>query len=123
MAVISGKDGSVGSYAEITDWSLSLSSNNSSYASSDTAGWKKRVAGTKDVSGSMSGKWNGTAQVAAGDEISGLVLNLDATQSYTMDACIDTFNIEVDIDDGEIIGWSADFSIRGTTTLAPTGFA
>ena len=123
MATISGKDGSVGSYAEITSWSLNITSNNSAYASSDTAGYKKRVAGTKDVTGSMEGKWNGSMQVTPGDAITGLALNLDATQSYTLDAVVDSFSLEVDVDDGEVIGWSADFSVKGTTTAAPTGFA
>lgn len=123
MAVISGKNGSVGSYSEITGWSLNWTSNNPSYASSDTAGWKKRVAGMQDVTGSFEGKWDGSAEVAAGDEVSGLVLNLDASQSYTLDAVIDGVSFECNIDDGEIIGFSVDFSVRNTTSAAPTGFA
>ena len=123
MAAISGKDGSVGSYSEITAWSLSITSNNSSYASSDTAGYKKRVAGTKDVTGSFEGKWTGSAPVDVGDLVSGLVLNLDGSQSYTLDAVVEGFTMEVDLDDGEIIGWSADFACRNTTSSAPTGFA
>ena len=123
MAAISGKDGAVGSYAEVTGWSLNITSNNASYASTSTSGWKKRVQGTSDVTGSVEFKWSGAKLVDAGDIVSGLVLTIDSSDSYTLDAIIDTLNVEADLDDGDFISGSFDFSVTGTTTSAPTGFA
>ena len=123
MAAVSGSGGSVGSYSEVTGWSLNITTNNPSYASSDTSGWKKRVTGTSDVTGTVEFKWSGSAPVQAGASIAGLVLNIDGSDSYTLDAVVDTLNVEADLDDGDVISGSFDFSVAGTTTSAPTGWA
>lgn len=116
MATISGKDGSVNSFADITGWTLNVTSNNSAYASSSTGGWKKRVPGVKDWSGSFSGKYNGSVPVSEGEEVT-LTLGVDATDSYSGDAVIDQVNLQVDIDNGEVVGFTASFSGAGPLTV------
>jgi len=124
MAGISGKDGKVEigglQVAEITKWSFNTTSNNASWASSDTAGYKTRVVGSKDGSGSMEGKLDPDVGIPleVGDEPV-LTLRLDDTHYYTVYAVVDSFDLEVDIDDGDVVGWSADFSIRVLNSTTP----
>jgi len=111
MAVYSGTGGTVNSVTQITSWSFNPTSNNSAWGSSSTNGYKDRVVGVKDGSGSIEGKWDGTAPYTVGAEVSlSLVAN---TGSFTVPAVIDSFSVEVDVDDGEVVGWSAEFSING----------
>ncbi len=123
MATISGKDGKVkigsATLADITHWTLRTQATLSAYASSATAGFRKRVAGIKDGSGSLAGKLD------PGDPISDdfdegaavtLLLYIDPTHFYTVPALIESLQLEVDIDRGEVIGWRADFSTSGAWT-------
>ena len=115
MAVFSGVGGSVtggGSSAQITSWSFNPTSNNSSWGSSSTNGYKDRVAGVKDGSGSVEGKWDGSQAMVEGTEYT-LVLNTSGGTAFTVPCFIDSFSVEVDIDEGEVVGWSAEFSING----------
>ncbi len=123
MSVISGKDGKVmigaTTLADITFWTLATASNNPAYASSATSGHKKRVAGVKDASGSIQGKLDVADPVTddfdEGDAVT-LLLYIDATRFYSVPAIIDSINFEVDIDTGEVIGWTADYSADGAWT-------
>ena len=123
MPTISGKDGTVkiGStpVAEITAWSLSTTSNNPAYASSSTGGYKKRVAGVKDASGSIAFKLDPADPVTddfdEGDHVT-LLLHVDAARFYSVPAVIDSIHLEVDIDSGDIIGGRAEFSSNGAWT-------
>jgi hypothetical protein len=110
MAVISGKDGSANG-TQVTSWSFNPTSNNPAFATEDTNGWKDRVAGIKDGSGSVEGKWDAAASFTAGAEVT-MVLS-DGTNSYSFQAFIDTFSVEVNADDGEPVSWTADFSTSG----------
>jgi hypothetical protein len=120
---ISGKGGKaqIGStdISEITKWSFNPTSNNSAWASSDTSGYKKRVAGVKDGSGSIEGVFDEEDEIyltfEPGDSIT-LKLYIDASKYYSVPSLIDSFSIEVDLNDGEVVGWSADFSINGAWT-------
>ena len=129
MAAISGKDGSVettsgsgggdGAQAEITGWTFNTTSNNPSWASSTSPGFKKRVAGVKDGSGSISGKYNSANAIFDTLEVGvtvTLTLKVNATNFYAVPAIIDSFNIEVDMDNGDVVGWTADFSTNGEWT-------
>lgn len=120
MTAISGKNGKVDigatSLAEITSWTFNPTSNNAAWGSSDSAGYKKRVAGTKDGSGSVEGKLDTADEVYdtldVGDSVT-LKLYINATLFYSVPSLIDSFSIEIDIDDGDVVGWSADFSTNG----------
>jgi hypothetical protein len=104
MAVISGKDGKVmigaATVADITYWTFATSAQNPAYASSATAGHRKRVGGVKDGGGLIRGK-------------------LDLADAVTEDlneALIDRLRFEVDIDSGDVVGWEAEFSTNGAWT-------
>lgn len=123
MAAISGKDGRIlvagTGVAHCTKWSFNPKSNNPAWASCDTNGFKTRVGGVKDGSGSMEGKFD-TAHpfydaMDVGTEITAL-LYINATMFYSIPAIIDDYSIEVDMNEGEVVGWSANFSTRGAWT-------
>lgn len=126
MAAISGKNGSVettsgsgggdGAQAEITGWTFNTTSNNPSWASSTNPGYKKRVAGVKDATGTINGKYNAANAIfdtLAPGVTATLTLKLDSGNYYTVPAIIDDFNLEVDMDNGDVVGWTANFSSNG----------
>lgn len=123
MATISGKDGKVkiGSttLADITHWTLRTTALLSAYGSSATAGFRRRVAGIKDGSGTLDGKLDPADPISddfdEGASVT-LLLYLDATRFYTVPAIIESFRLEVDIDRGEVLGWHAEFSTQGAWT-------
>ena len=121
MAVISGKDGTVSfggsAVADCTSWSITTTSNNPAYGSCDTGGWKKRVAGIKDSSGTFTAKYNGAIAMAAGDTGSG-VFTVDGTATYTVPIIIDQVQLEVDMDDGDVVGYSVDWSGDGAVVIS-----
>lgn len=119
----SGKDGKVmigaTDLAHITSWSFNPVSNNPSWASSSTAGFKARVAGIRDGSGTIEGKYDKTDpiddRIREGDCVT-LLLFQDATRKFTVPAIIDGMSFEQDMDDGDVVTWSADFSSTGAFT-------
>jgi len=122
-AGISGKDGDVKiastQIAEITKWSWNPKANVPKYASNKTAGYKAAVAGVKDGSGSMEGKWDpaipATAVIAPGTSVT-LKLYINATQFWSVPSITEGFKHDVDLDTGEIVGWSCDFQSNGAWT-------
>lgn len=105
--------------AETCKWNFSPKSNNPAYASNKTGGYKARVAGIKDGSGSIDGKYDPAEPIMAvldvGTEVT-LKLYLTATVFYSVPSIIDTLKINVDIDTGDIVSWTADFSTNGAWT-------
>lgn len=123
MAVISGKDGKVmigaATVADITYWSFTTAAQNPAYASSATAGHRKRLGGVKDGGGVIRGKLDLADAVTddfnEGDAVT-LLLHLNAAKFYTVPAVIDRLRFEVDIDTGDVVGWEAEFSTNGAWT-------
>lgn len=123
MAAISGKNGKVLAgavqLAHITGWSLNPTSNNPDWASSDTSGTKNRVAGITDSSGSFDFKWDSTSEIwdtlTEGTEVT-LNLYLSATVFIIVPAIIDGISFEVDINDGDTVSGTADFSQSAAIT-------
>jgi hypothetical protein len=123
MAVISGKSGTL-SYggseeAEVLNWSLTTTSANDAYHSNDSGGWKKRVAGVKDSSGSF--EMRDLPTMSEGDSAEAILYtNQDI---YTVTIIIDSINVNVDINDGTAVNWTVNFSGNGavvkTTGSAP----
>ena len=121
----SGKDGKVivgtSDLAHVTGWTFNATSNNPSFASSSTAGFKNRDAGVKDGTGTISGKYDKTEPIdgvmAEGSCVT-LKLYQDAARFITVPAVIDGITFNQDIDDGEIHSWDADFSITAAWTYA-----
>jgi len=121
MAVESGKNGTakIGSTAlvDITHWTLEKSVATTRYASNSTAGYKATVAGVRMASGTIDGKWDGSAVSTIIDGTSAsLLLYLNATEFYTVPAIISKFSITVDIDNGSVTGFSASFESNGAWT-------
>lgn len=124
MAVLSGKNGKVrigsSDLAEITGWTFNPTSNNPSYASSGTAGFKKREAGVKDGSGTISGKYDKADPIQDRMDVGAKVtleLHVDAAEhKFIVPAIIDSITYTTDMDDGEIVSFDADFSINGAFT-------
>lgn len=122
-AGFSGKDGDVkigsASVAEIRTWSFNPKSNNPSYASHATGGYKRRVAGVKDGSGSTSGAIAAASlpfsDLNVGSDAT-LVLYLNATLNFSVPSVVDDLRVNVDIDNGEIVSWDMNFSTNGGWT-------
>jgi len=123
MATISGKNGKVmigaTALAEITDWTFHASSINHAYASSSTGGFRRRVAGVKDGSGSIGFKLDPddplTDDFDEGSAVT-LLLYLDATHYYSVPAVIDSIQLAVDISTGDVLAGTAMFSANGSWT-------
>lgn len=120
MATISGKDGKIEidstQLADITSWTLNTTSNNAAYASSSTSGYKKRVPGVKDGSGSVQGKLDISDPITDDFEEGSAVtlkLYIDATRFYSVPAVIDSLAIDVDIDNGDVVPFTANYSTDG----------
>jgi hypothetical protein len=120
MSVLSGKNGTLflGS-TEITpvvNWKLVITSNNPDYTANDTGGWKQRVAGVRDASGSMEIKATDdqTCPVEEGDTPT-LALHVDNSGNnyYQVPAIIDKISVDVDINRGEIVAYVVEFSGNG----------
>lgn len=116
MAVYSGKDATTSAGSHVTSWSASVTSNNSAWASSETNGFKDRVAGVKEATCSIEGKFDASASFVPGTEYS---LTLTAsTGSIAGNFLCDSYSVEVDINDGEVVGYSAEFSSNGAITVS-----
>lgn len=120
MAVASGQYGTIkiGSSAlvECMGWTWTRTVADHAYASCNTSGFKKRVAGTKDHSGTMNGKMDLAVEMEdyfdEGDLVT-LNLYVNTTDYYIVPAMITELTVEVDIDEGDIIPWSASFGGNG----------
>lgn len=123
MATFSGKDGKVrigsAEVAEITRWTFRTAAANASYASSATGGFRRRVGGVREGSGTIAFKLDPadpiTDHLNEGQSVT-LLLHLDAARYYSVPAVIDALELEVDIDRGEIVGGRAEFSTDGAWT-------
>jgi hypothetical protein len=123
MAVLSGKAGTLklagASVTPVSNWKLSLTSNNKAYAANDTGGCKSRVPGVQDSSGSFECKVSdsGHCPVAAGDQVTAQ-LHVDGSGAnyYELPIIIDRIQVDVDINDGQIMAFAIDFSGCGAAT-------
>ncbi len=128
MATESGKNGKVmigaATVAEITGWRYTQTSNNPSWASSGTSGHKTRVAGVGDGSGSVDFKVDFADTVVSEGITKGALVTLllyhNATVYHSVPAIIDSINDEVDINDGEVVSGSFDFSDTAAPSLYQT---
>ncbi len=123
MAAQSGKNGNVVSgsddIAHVTNWTWNPSSNNPDWASSDTSGYKKRVAGIKDGTGTVDFKYDFTDRIHStldvGSEVT-LKLYLNATDYFSVPAIVDDISYEVNINEGDVVGGTLTFSQNGEWT-------
>jgi hypothetical protein len=120
---ISGRNGDVligsTSVAEIMKWNFNPKSNNPAYASNKTGGYKQRVPGIKDGSGSLDFKLDPVntiwATMDVGQEMT-LNLLIVGTQKYVVPSIVDDLKLSVEIDTGEVVGGTIGFSTNGAWT-------
>ena len=110
--------------AEIANWSLDMSADDIDITSFDSAGWRERMQGIKEWSGSFEGNFapEDTQGQAAlinawlnGQKVT-LELQVNQAVKFSGDALV-TPSIETPVDDKA--SFSCDF--QGTGPLAPTG--
>ncbi len=123
MPTLSGKSGKVINgetpIANVTTWQLRTRSAGVSYASSETGGYRKKLPGAKQASGSLNFKFDTASpqtDLHEGDAVT-LHLYLDATRYFSLPAAIDALRLPVDIDSGQIIGGQFDFTSDGAWSL------
>lgn len=104
---------------DVTNWNLNKSSDNKPYASSTTDGHRKRVAGHKDKSGSfefyVTDGDPGNIPIAEGDAVT-LALDTDTGKRETGPAIIDDIEIPADIEGGDPVKITVNFSGNGEWT-------
>jgi hypothetical protein len=121
--MLSGQDGKVFSgaveAARITRWKFATQSGGVAYASSATAGHRRRLPGVKHGSGRVWFALDSNSPIqddlAEGDEVT-LKLHIDADAFYSVPAVIETIALEVDIDGGKVIGGEFTFATAGAWT-------
>lgn len=124
MAGISGKNGKImigaNTVGEITGWRYTETSNNPAWSSSGTSGHKTRVAGVGDGSGSADFKYDPSDTPESEGIVKGalltLLLYINATVYHSVPAIVDSISYEVDVDEGETVSGTFDFS----DTAAPS---
>jgi len=112
--------------AEIANWSLDMSADDIDITSFDSEGWRERIQGIKEWSGSFEGNFkpdDTTGQAAlinawlTGQPVT-LELQVNSTVRFSGNALV-TLNIEAPVDDK--VSFSCDF--QGTGALIPTGIS
>ena len=110
--------------AEIANWSLDMSADDIDITSFDSEGWRARMQGIKEWSGSFEGNFkpdDTTGQAAlinawlTGQKVT-LELQVNSTVKFSGDAFVN-LSIETPVDDK--VNFSCDF--QGTGALTPTG--
>jgi hypothetical protein len=105
--------------ARATSWEVNPTlAGGTEWGDSDSSGFTNRAAGRKDCTFSTEGKYDTASEVFdlfQPEDIAIAVLWLDATSLYwdfPRAMCSD-FNLSVDIDSEEVIGWTSDWGSDG----------
>jgi hypothetical protein len=119
---LSGKTGTVKlgavptAVADITAWTLSLTSDNQAYNSSDTAGETKRIPGNADSTGTFEFYWDGAAEPVTKGELVDVELGF-GTGNYEGNVIIDSVDPSMDVEGAAIMKVSVSFSQNGAMTF------
>ncbi len=102
------------SVGEITKWTFNKNAVVTQFGSSESAGYKKAIAGTKFGSGTIEGKWDGalTAPIKEGTSAT-LLLYTNASEFYSVPAIMSNFTLSVDMNDGTPNSFTATFMTNG----------
>jgi hypothetical protein len=119
---VAGVPGAYTNIPEVRVWNISPSTETKEYASSSTAGAKRRISSTDDFDGSIevyvddSNRFDaGTLDIMRG-EIGWLKLYEDDTTFHIAAVFIDSVDYEADIEGGEILAATINFSANGAWT-------
>ncbi|MBX7164808.1 MAG: hypothetical protein K1X74_00545 [Pirellulales bacterium] len=123
MALLSGRDGKVlvggATVADVSGWHFMTRAEGKTYASSATAGFRRRTSGARHGQGKLQGKLDRGAAIheafAEGDTVV-LRLHLSPTHYYQVPAVIDALRLVVDVERDEVTGWEAEFTSDGAWT-------
>jgi hypothetical protein len=110
---------------EVKKWSFKAKGTTPGYRSNKTGGFTKRVAGYMEASGTVEGVYDPAKPVTLDFDVTDsvvLYLQTEPGQGYVVQAIIDGLNMDVDIESGEPVSWSMDFSNDGMW-LNPTAWA
>lgn len=105
--------------ARVTSWAVNPTlATKSEWGDSDGAGFTNRAAGRKDATFTAEGKYDTADEVFdlfQPEDIAIATLWLDATALYWdfPRALCDDFNLTVDVDSEEVIGWTSGFGADG----------
>lgn len=114
---------SASTIAECTKWTWDEEIAESKFASCSTSGERSRVAGTKDSTGTLEGVLDPADDIHnyfdAGDAVT-LKLYYTATKYHSVPALILKTSMEVDIEEGSVIRWKADFGQTGAPSKMQT---
>jgi hypothetical protein len=103
--------------ARLTNWSMNRSSSESAWGDSDSEGWTFRKTARHDGTGSLGGKFdddNPPHNLFDDGDIVSLILWLNTTKYYAApSARIQNFQLEVNQDTKEVVGWTADWGTDG----------
>ncbi len=117
---ISAKSGNVKNgdtdIAHVIDFNINDLSELQDYASSDTAGVRKRVAGHDDWNGTITCLWDTAAPLTKGTSYT-LNLYLASAVYYSGAAMVESINIKTPIGDGGIV--TVDIAVSGNGVLTP----
>ena len=111
--------------ARITQWALNPTlATSTEWGDSDSSGYTSRAPGRKDCTFTAEGKYdsgnnNGYDLFQPGDMVRAvLLLTADATPAYTFASALCTdFNLTVNIDTEEVIGWTSSWGSDGSYTV------
>jgi len=105
--------------SRITSWAVNPTlASSSEWGDSDSAGWTNRTAGRKDATFTAEGKYDTSNEVFdlfQPEDIVIAVLWLNALTLYwdfPRALCLD-FNLTVDVDTQEVIGWTSNWGADG----------
>ncbi len=109
------------SIARITQWGANPTlASSSEWGDSDSGGFTNRAAGRKDCTFTAEGKYDSTQELYTLFEPEDIVLAILGTTgtpgfNFPRALCSD-FNITVNVDTEEVIGWSSNWGADGTYT-------
>ncbi len=122
MPMLSGKSGNVSidgeELAQVTGWRLRTSTQATSYASSSTGGFKRRLPGARQASGSLAFLLDTAVPQTSlheGEAVE-LLLKMDAARGVRVPAVIDALDLQIDVASGQIIGGRFQFTSDGAWT-------
>jgi hypothetical protein len=120
MAIFTGDDGKVliggTPLADISAWSLEMRAATKSYASSATGGYRKQVIGSRHGAGTVRFLLDPadpiTDKLDKGAAVT-LKLYLDDTRFFSVPAIIAAVRLNIEIDEGKLVGGEAEFVTQG----------
>ena len=103
----------------VRSWSLSVVADNPEFGSSSTAGWKGRVVGMRDASGSIECYGDDTERINAilkPQDTGTIELYENATLKWSIPAIIDSVDVEGNPESGDPVSVTINFSATGALT-------